>query len=229
MSIALSEVLLLARQWSVDTDSTNPGNTDAELVRYANAWLHWMHDHIEERLTAVNASTSGLTTVSSGKYADSTAAYNDVRHAFLESSGTALLGTVLKREDLGKVLSEQARDAGTANPRIYALQRLSQATLSGTIGLIRIYIYPMLGSAHLSILHRPEPTALSASTQTDKPDLNKSECYILARGIAIEACLGLGRYDLAQYHSGFIPERIAVAAGLNQRFARLRRGEPLSG
>lgn len=229
MSITKTNGLLLIRQYCLDTDTNNPAITDTELTRVWNDVLQMVYPECAERLKTVADVSVGWNFTSAGTASGvSTAVFNDIRHVFREADTNAILGSVMEKKDLGHILHMQRTQPTQGTPREYALYRNSQTTLTSTIGLVRMFVWPLPSAAsYFSVLHRPEPTELSGGT--DKPDLNYNETYITIRLTAAIACMMLRKWDMAEGIAGGIEQRWVKAAGLGERFARIRQGASISG
>ena len=206
MPITVTNGLLYARQMCLDTDTTTPAHSDAELVRDANAVYSFIRDVLSPRYVWETATTLG-TTVTSNVAPITLTTVAEIRAAFNEAGASATSGNPMRRvsfELLGRLIQSGA-GGPTSVGDMYAPQRLGTFT-AANVGKWNILVSN--GVSFVSAMVRYEITELDAASGTGKPDLTDGETYTMWEIVAARAAARMDRMDLAANLMAQVPEAL---------------------
>lgn len=199
--------LLYARQWCLDTDTSNPVNSDTEILRDANAAYAYIRDVLSPRYVWETATTLG-STMTAGDFVTTVTLKTiaEIRAVFFEASTSTTAGRPLQPASLEGV-RRRAFTGSSPGPREYALQRLGTFT-AADIGQWKIHIWPGAsgGTPGLSAIVRYEITDLSAGT--DKADLSDTEDNMMWETAAACAAVRMNKLDRANLIFARLPEKM---------------------
>ena len=207
MPITVTNGLLYARQLSLDTDTSNPAHSDAELVRDANSVYAFIRDVMSPRYVWETAATLG-TTVTTNVAPITLTTVAEIRAAFDEPASSSTSGTPLRRVS-AEVITKLIQ-AGAGGPvaigGMYFPQRLGSFT-AANVGKWNILVAGA-SIAYVSAMVRYEITELDSASGSGKPDLSDGETYTLWEVVAARAAHRMGRAQLAQNIMAQVPEAL---------------------
>lgn len=192
-----AQVLTQARILYVDSDTTDPANSDTILGAIYDEKARQYLELVEPRYKRLSATASGLTLT--GAYNATTSAVNiaEIVSAFYDASGAStVVGTEMERVPMGEIqqsLQELNFDVATGgNERPYRWNAVRvQTDTDADKGKWQFWLNQKhdnsAGATLFVILHaRLDPT------DTDPLDISEAGSYTLARIVAAEAARLIG-------------------------------------
>jgi hypothetical protein len=188
MAILLpSEMITAARRDCVDTDSVDPAFADAIYLTKLNKYYLMWSQKIEQRITVLTPTQSGLTYAASDATKTTTPVnIFEIVEAHSTSGASVTLGTPLEPRTASWIRHKQQGNTADA-PIYYSATRAASAALA-SVGAWSVAIYPIYngaGSVRIALYVRAWP-ALMAAADTAPPDVTELGAYTISKLAAAE-------------------------------------------
>lgn len=221
MATDLTAMIALARRLYVDTDTTDPALSTADLTALINeAYLKW-HESVEPRYQTGVAFVVGATAVSAMSNANTYAEFGALTVGSVGSTYRTI-----EQVDYNTIQDKLSEDGSTTSdvPQMCSLRR-EQTDTEANQGLWTVNVWPRSAAGYnITAQYRKTPAALSAGT--DEPDVSEEARYTIARIVAATAAYLVGEGpDFVATILQPVPEHIQSAMGVARLHKRPRGGE----
>jgi hypothetical protein len=195
-----AQFIAYVRLLTLDTNSSNYGLTDAQLVLMSNDALTRWYDVVEPRVKWLTPTALGGASLATNAISFTTTPVDiqEILSCFLSSAASATDGAQLEKVEPNDIFALNNQGDAAATPTRYAVMRAATAT-AADVGKWTVFFHPKspgptTSTTHISAIVKTAPPAVIASTpSTEIIDVSEAGGYTLARIVAARAATLLGR------------------------------------